>query len=297
MSAIPRVVNIPPYWKVPRRALEFDDESLSSSDDDDSSLESVTEAPSRKEKKASPKPTKVCGGPKPSWPSVVTPTDKATGGKVTPTPRHTFPLENAPEGFDDEIVQAITNTGEIFPQRGIISEADARVFKLPHLEMCPRKMNKKTCHCVEMGFGATRAFQDDIRALYCRVVQESNHEMGNKLLKSFMVSREDAPNRWKIAFKIPGIIFERRARVFYVCQPQFCKLFGISSKRFYKLIRERKEELEKSRHGVNSYLVFGWNRQEDCYLFNGRRFAAFRSDYWIDYMLKHGGYSEKDNFN
>ena len=49
--------------------------------------------------------------------------------------------------------------------------------------------------------------------------------------------------------------------------------------------------------GEEMLAVFGWFQEEGCFQVGGRQYDAFRSDYWIDYMLKSGGYDASDSFN
>ena len=293
MSSVPsEIIVVPPFT---RRMLNFD--CIPESADDD--VSDIEESPREKVVTASPK-KKCFAGPKPHWPSevevpVVTPKvvpTKDEEAKVDSVEKLVFGFENAQGCLDVEISRAWS--GCAFRNRGKISCRDARVAGLPFLEMCPRMTNKKTCHCVELAMGATVAFQRDMRSFYCRVIQESSLETANQYLMSLMLPRRDCGNRCGLAFKIPGFIYDGRVRIFYVCGPQFRKLFGLSSKRFYRLVQNRQQNLRASKA---DHPKFGWSRTGDAYSFNGKRYEAFRSEYWIDYMLKHGGYDASDNLN
>lgn len=193
------------------------------------------------------------------------------------------------------VLRGLNTDGMVFPNCGFISSTDLRVVVLPNLEICPNKTNEKTCHCVELSHGATTVFQDDVRRMYCRIIQETSRQVGNQFLMSMMVVKPEQPG--VLAYRIPGFTFDGRVRMFYVCPPQFCKLFGMSTKRFYKLRRDRLLQLKEKEHVSGRSIVFGWTLGGESYVLGGKHYDAFRADSWKDYMIKHGGYSESDDLN
>ena len=42
---------------------------------------------------------------------------------------------------------------------------------------------------------------------------------------------------------------------------------------------------------------YKWNEKEDAYILGEVKYKAFRSEYWIECMLKHGCYEVGDNFD
>lgn len=203
--------------------------------------------------------------------------------------------KNTPRFVDTWLVRSLASCAK-FRDSGRISAADARVHSLPHLNLCPIKSNTRICTCVELSHGAMTAFQDDIRMLYCRVVQLASRKIGNQLLMSMMVDRRKKTDLG-LVFKVPGITFDFRARVFYLCRQQFCNLFGLSSKRCYKLMKERRKQLDQHNLSIKGPQLFGWTEKEKLFTIRGDHYLAFRSEYWIDYMVQHGGYDASDNFS
>ena len=173
--------------------------------------------------------TPVATTPKAKQPKVVTPSSP----HAAVTPKYIFKL--AQPNFHSALEAAVSC--KEWPKKGKISSTDERVLDLPHLEICPKKTNKKTCHCVELAYGATTSYQDDARALYCSLIKLTDRDEGNWLLMSFMVPRVNSNGKKTFAYKIPAFMDDGRVRIFYVCAPQFCKLFGLSTKRFYKLLK------------------------------------------------------------
>jgi hypothetical protein len=230
---------------------------------------------------------------------VVTP-NAAIGGKE----KHVDEIvcwnyKNTPAKIDSwlaTVLQSWNGKGKA-RSKGKISQLDSRVMKLPHLKICPNKFNKKTCNCVEMSHGAAAAFQDDVRTMYCRVIQESSRDMGNRFLMAMMVpgtTKSDCG----LVFKIPGFTFDYKVRIFYLCRPQFCALFGLSTKRLYKLIRLRKEELINSNvFAGDDEILFGWQRRRGCFIIGGTLYSAFRSEHWMEYMIRHGCYGPNDSLD
>lgn len=176
---------------------------------------------------------------------------------------------------------------------GKISDTDARVMKLPALGMCPRESNTKTCHCMELA-SSNQDFQHDMRALYCKVIEASNHDEGNWLLMSYMVPRwNKLKGKREITFRVPLFIDDGTARIFYLCKPQFCNLFGMSTKRFYNLLR-RREAIVDSGGEASMYC---WTDNGDAYKLGNMTYRAFRAEHWIEFMLKHGGYKPGDKLD
>lgn len=276
MSSVPKEVA---FRRLPiRRVLEFETECADGMSDMEDDVAEEEEEEEEGAPVATGKPRAVLVSPGSPFP------------KVPTAERIIFKFVNAPAAVDVQITRAFQWKG--YRNQGQISKTDARVASLPFLEMCPRKSNKKTCHCIELA--STPDFQSDMRSYYCRIVEESSSQVGNAYLMSLMIPK---PDFWKgkgfgFLFKIPAFIFDGRVRIFYVCGPQFRRLFGLSSKRFYKLMRTRKENLQSGEDEM-----FHWSQDGTAYYFNGARRNAFRSDYWIDYMVKHGGHSATENFN
>lgn len=280
MEVPAEIIVFQPSYRI-ARVLKFDDDI-----DDDLGNEQNKTFKSKPEtsivlpvetKTPEPKPPKVVTPAPPGSPSLTTSGDE--GFKLTP-PNFNAKLEAA-LAFKE------------WPKKGKISLVDNRVRSLPHLEICPRKSSKKTCHCFELAYGATTSFQDDIRAMYCKVIELSDRDEGNWLLMSYMVPRVNSKGEKTFAFKIPGFIDDGRVRIFYVCPPQFCKLFGLSTKRFYKLLKRRKDVLEDGAPA----LYYQWTEKEDAYILGDVTYKAFRSEYWIEDMLKHGCWKVGDNFD
>ena len=43
--------------------------------------------------------------------------------------------------------------------------------------------------------------------------------------------------------------------------------------------------------------MYRWNDNLDAYILGNTSYKAFRSDGWIEYMLKHGGYNVGDKLH
>ena len=215
-----------------------------------------------------------------------TPIGTPKGNAVTPC----IKLKFSPPSVQTSLRKAIDF--KVWKTSGKISDTDARVLRLPHLNMFPKSRNKKTCHCMELASSNTE-FQDDIRAMYCSVVAASSHDEGNWLLMSYMIPNTNQFGKRSFVFKIPLFMSDGRARVFYVCGPQFCKLFGLGTKRFYKLLRRRSQSLDDGGEAA----MYRWNDNLDAYILGNTSYKAFRSDGWIEYMLKHGGYNVGDKLH
>ena len=196
----------------PRRVLEFSDVS-------DSNDESHAAVKGNKRKTKDSEDAK---------PSVVSPTGERESYSLV-----SWRYRNTPT-FIDSLLQNVLRRhhgGKKFRGQGEISHLNSRVMRLPHLKMCPNKNNQKTCHCVEMSHGAMVAFQDDVRTLYCRIIQQSSRQMGNKFLMELMVPSQQQAN-FGLRFKVPCFTFDERVRIFYLCRSQFCALFGLSTKKW-----------------------------------------------------------------
>ena len=63
------------------------------------------------------------------------------------------------------------------------------------------------------------------------------------------------------------------------------------------LMKERQKQLMLGWFTFDDEMMFGWSKNERSYYVKGAEYWSFWSDYWIDYMVKHGGYSESDNFS
>lgn len=222
-----------------------------------------------------------------------------------------FPLKLAPMYLESQLLRVLRPNGS--RGRNHISTTDARVFGLPPLGVCPMKMNNKTCHCMELV--SFPHFQKDIRAFYCRVVQESSRDVGNQYLLSLIVPASSTQSAFvqgessrefvsPLRFKIPVFLDCGTARMFFVCAQQFQKLFGLSSKRAHNLMHRKRELLKKMEEGPQHQL-FRWSEDGMTYFINGYlangqiypiQYPAFRSDYWVDFLVEHGGHSPDDDF-
>lgn len=187
-------------------------------------------------------------------------------------------------------------------QTGKLSQTDRSVMSLNHLPMCPKTSNKVMCNCVELAFGAAHTFQDEIRALYCCIVEITNHSKGNEFLLSMMIPTNleqlrlsdgslNGHGRFQFSYQIPAILDwpdNGKCRVFYVCAPQFQNLFGMSKGRMERLHKQRKKQICSD---LAEKTTFEWRTGEgnitQTYRIGRMCFSAFRSEHWLDFVEKH----------
>lgn len=265
-----------------RRILDFSDDEVGMSDGESISEGSVGSAHDDDEALASPSKAvaKVLV-------PVVTP---------APPPRASFSFSCAPAWLPQRLSLGISRA--MFGKRsskGCVSTTDRRVYTLPRLDVCPKE-NRVSCRCEELSHGSSPGFVRDLRAMYCSIIMHGNRRLGNEFLLSLMVPKLNSGNKHGFAFKLPGFIDEGLedkgavVRVFYVCQPQFLALFGMGTKRLYKLIKLRRQQVcgwPCDEH----HLRFGWSGDERSYILFGTPYKAFRSSHWVDQKVASGEYS------
>jgi hypothetical protein len=174
-----------------------------------------------------------------------------------------------------DIKAAIGMATMFMPKRykGKIADRDLNVLKLDFLNFCPKKNLRRLCRCIEMTVFNGTDFQHDIRMVYCLIVKHGSHDAGNEFLKTFMLPKTEAMvsyfcKEWTasdhhLQLLVPVFLDDMECRRFKLCPTQFKKLFGLSNKRFNKLVKQRKKEWpdiqEYDYYGYPMYSC-GWSR-------------------------------------